>query len=128
MFVESTAGVKVIVETTYQADISKPSANNFVHSYHVRFENFSGYEIQLLNRYFEITSGDGAKRIVEGIGVVGKTPVLRHEQSFEYSSYCPLKKPIGKMTGHYIFKNLHTMDIFQVQMPEFVLVADLKLN
>ena len=36
-----------------------------------------------------------------GPGVVGEQPVLAPGQSFEYSSGCPLRTPVGSMEGHY---------------------------
>jgi ApaG protein len=38
---------------------------------------------------------------VEGPGVIGEQPVLGPGESFKYSSWCPLKTPMGMMHGTY---------------------------
>jgi ApaG protein len=38
---------------------------------------------------------------VQGPGVVGEQPVLDPGDTFEYSSFCPLKTPVGSMHGSY---------------------------
>ncbi|HEX6465899.1 MAG TPA: ApaG domain, partial [Terriglobales bacterium] len=40
-------------------------------------------------------------REVTGPGVIGEQPVLAPGESFKYSSWCPLKTPIGMMHGTY---------------------------
>jgi len=38
---------------------------------------------------------------VQGVGVVGKQPVLKPGEQFQYSSWCPLPTPTGTMHGTY---------------------------
>ena len=46
-----------------------------------------------------ITDAAGHTEEVKGPGVVGEQPVLAPGESFKYSSWCPLKTPIGVMRG-----------------------------
>ena len=43
----------------------------------------------------------GRRQEVRGPGVVGKQPVLKPGESFEYTSGVPLPTPSGFMTGSY---------------------------
>ena len=43
----------------------------------------------------------GRRQEVRGAGVVGKQPVLKPGESFEYTSGVPLPTPSGFMTGSY---------------------------
>ena len=56
---------------------------------------------QLISREWIITNADGEVERVKGQGVVGEQPVLPPGGSFEYTSFCPLKTPVGAMQGSY---------------------------
>ena len=45
-----------------------------------------------------ITNSDGKVQTVRGPGVIGKQPVLKPGQSFEYTSGCPLDTVTGIFT------------------------------
>ena len=57
--------------------------------------------MQLISREWIITDADGDVETVQGPGVVGEQPVLDPGESFEYTSFCPLRTPIGSMHGTY---------------------------
>ena len=57
--------------------------------------------MQLRTRHWRITDGAGRRQEVRGPGVVGKEPVLKPGESFEYTSGVPLPTPSGFMTGTY---------------------------
>ena len=42
---------------------------------------------------------------IRGPGVVGLKPVIQPEETFKYSSFCPLKTPFGVMHGSFQMKN-----------------------
>ena len=71
-----TDGVKVSVETIYQPEYSNPSNDHFMFAYKVNIENMGNYAVRLLNRHWYIFDSNGAKREVEGEGVVGQQPVI----------------------------------------------------
>lgn len=75
------------------------------------------HECQLLSRHWEITDGDES-HIVEGDGVIGKTPILAPGTVFEYESQCMLKSTQGSMKGYFTFINRHTNQIFRATIPE----------
>jgi ApaG protein len=59
--------------------------------------------------------------------VVGKTPTIKPNGVFSYSSFCPLKTPIGSMEGSYIMVNEEGEE-FSVKIPVFRLIASQVLN
>ncbi len=123
-----TRGIRVSVRPRYEVNASNPSQNNFVHSYQVSIHNMGEATVQLLRREWNITDGDGSKRIVKGDGVIGEQPIIEPGDSHTYSSWCPLKFPAGKMSGHYEMEDLVSHQIFNVEVPSFSLIADFKNN
>ena len=57
--------------------------------------------MQLRSRHWKITDALGRLQEVKGPGVVGKTPMLRPGEVFEYTSGTPLSTPWGFMGGTY---------------------------
>jgi len=124
----TTHGIKISVSSRYEKEASNPTLNRYIHSYFISIENQSKKNVQLLSRYWLITDGDGSKREVKGEGVVGEQPMLYPGDTHSYNSWSPLSFPAGKMAGHYIMKDLDTGELFQVDIPEFKLVASFKEN
>jgi ApaG protein len=96
-----TQGVVVEVASAYVPERSSPEHAEYFFAYTVRISNTGGATIQLLNRHWIITDGDGQVEEVRGPGVVGEQPVLRPGESFQYTSACPLGTPYGTMRGSY---------------------------
>ena len=96
-----TRGVKVSVKAHYSKEHSDPERPLCFFLYTITIENQSNIEVQLLNRHWEITDGNGAVEHVRGPGVVGKQPTLRPGESFEYTSGCPLTTEFGFMQGEF---------------------------
>ena len=128
MIAEITQGVKVSVETEYQPSYSSPSQYNYVFTYRITIENKSEFTIQLLRRRWHIFDAGFQAREVEGEGVVGQQPVLEPGQSHQYVSGCNLKSGIGKMVGTYQMERIVDGVKFEVVVPEFTMVAPLRLN
>lgn len=124
----TTNGITVRVEPTYQEKHSQPSAWRFIFSYRILIENNSPNTVQLLRRHWFIVEGNGEVREVEGEGIVGKQPVLRPGETHQYSSWCPIRSDLGKMYGSFLMIRTDTGDAFEVDIPEFKLVAPAKLN
>ena len=103
MFVSEavTRGVRVRVESEYAPDRSKPSKSQWFFLYTVTISNEGPEVVQLLTRHWVITDGEGHIEEVRGPGVVGKQPILKPGESFEYTSGCPLTTPFGVMEGTY---------------------------
>jgi len=96
-----TRGVRVEVESFYDAERSAPQDRYYFFAYRVRITNDGTERLQLMRRHWRITDADGSVQDVEGPGVVGRQPVLEPGQSFEYTSFCPLRTPLGWMEGEY---------------------------
>ena len=123
-----TEGVKVSVETIYQPEYSNPMNDHFMFAYRVNIENLGNYAVRLVSRHWYIFDSNGAKREVEGEGVVGVQPVIQPGDSYQYVSACNLRTDIGKMFGSYQMENLYNKKLFTVQIPVFEMVAPFKLN
>jgi len=61
-----------------------------------------------------------AKQEVKGPGVVGKTPMLRPGEVFEYTSGTPLATPSGIMGGTYQMVS-ESGENFDIEIPTFSL-------
>jgi ApaG protein len=120
MYQATTRAIRVTVRPQYLADQSDPSQAQFVWAYHVRLENTGTETVQLRARHWKIRDGNGRLQEVKGPGVVGKTPVLRPGQSFEYSSGTPLSTPSGIMSGTYQMVS-EGGEQFDVEIPAFSL-------
>jgi len=128
MLTEITQGVRVTVETEYQPSYSSPSQYHYVFTYRITIENQSDFTIQLRRRHWHIYDAGFVAREVEGEGVVGQQPVLEPGQVHQYVSGCNLKSGIGKMAGTYEMERIVDGTKFSVNIPEFTMVAPLRLN
>ena len=106
---------------------SSPENSIFLFSYDVEIKNNSGSKVQLLSRYWHIQDGDGNVEEVRGPGVIGLQPLIKPNERFEYSSFCPLKTPFGMMSGAYQMK-LNSGEIFDAAIPAFSLHATEHVN
>ena len=97
----TTRGVRVKVESEYAPDRSEPSKNQWFFVYSVTIVNEGTETVQLLTRHWIIKDGAGHIEEVRGPGVVGKQPILKPGESFDYTSGCPLTTPFGVMEGTY---------------------------
>jgi len=93
--------IRVEVLSQYSPENSRPLEDEWVFQYTVRITNQGPETVQLLSRHWIITDALEHTKEVKGPGVVGEQPVLAPGESFQYSSWCPLKTPIGTMRGTY---------------------------
>ncbi len=121
-FCATTDGITVRVQPRYAADQSDPAQGHWVWHYHVRVENQSGREVQLIDRSWIITDGRGTRRDVVGEGVVGEQPIIAHGGSYDYVSGCPLPTPMGTMHGSFGMTDSGGRR-FEVEIPAFDLVS-----
>lgn len=123
-----TKDVSVSVEVNYQHQHSNKQTSEFVFSYKVTIQNLSKSTIQLLHRHWIIFESNGIKREVKGEGVIGEQPVIDPNESFEYTSWCPIQNNLGYMEGVYIMRDIHTNNLFEVEIPRFQLIEPTQLN
>ena len=96
-----TSSVHVQVESRYHADYSAPARKEWFFSYTIRITNHRSEQVQLISRHWIITDETGYVEEVRGPGVVGKQPLLKPGESFEYTSGTHLATPVGTMRGTY---------------------------
>ena len=97
----TTRGIHIQVTSAYLPERSSPQESQYFFTYRVRISNVGTERAQLISRVWVITDSDGNVQEVRGPGVVGEQPVLAPGTTFEYSSFCPLKTPVGSMHGTY---------------------------
>lgn len=127
-FTEITAGIRVSVETFYQATHSNPAQSHFVFAYRITIWNGSEQAIRLRRRQWFIVDSDGSRREVEGEGVVGEQPFIAPGENYRYVSGCNLNTEIGKMFGTYLMERQMDKKLFFVKIPEFKMVVPTKMN
>lgn len=96
-----TNHIRVEVLSKYSPENSLPLQDEWVFEYTVRITNQGPETVQLVSRHWIITDALEHTREVKGPGVVGEQPVLPPGESFQYSSWCPLRTPTGVMRGTY---------------------------
>jgi ApaG protein len=96
-----TNGVHIEVDSEYVPEQSDPQTQFYFFAYHITITNEGTLPVQLLNRHWIITDGNGKIEEVKGPGVIGEQPTLEPGDSFNYSSFCPLPTPMGTMRGYY---------------------------
>ena len=120
-FSATTRSIVVTVRASYLDDQSDADESRFVWAYHVTIHNAGRETVQLLRRTWHITDGRGRSIKVEGPGVLGEQPVLRAEETFEYTSGTPLQTPSGFMQGLYHMIATVSGERFDVAIPAFSL-------
>lgn len=96
-----TNHIRVEVLSQPSPENSRPQQGEWVFQYTVRITNQGTETVQLRSRHWIITDAQDHVEEVKGPGVVGEQPVLGPGESFKYSSWCPLKTPMGMMHGTY---------------------------
>jgi ApaG protein len=117
-----TEDIRVEVMSSYSPENSRPQEGEWVFQYTVRITNQGRDTVQLISRHWVIT--DAADRVeeVRGPGVVGEQPTLKPGESFKYSSWCPLKTPMGLMYGTYEMRR-ENGSRFDIEIAPFALKA-----
>lgn len=96
-----TRGIRIRVESFFVPDRSDIENGQWFFAYQVRISNEGSETAQLVSRHWIITDADGHAEHVKGPGVVGEQPTLQPGESFQYTSACPLRTPVGTMHGTY---------------------------
>jgi len=96
-----TEGVRVRVRARYSPEHSDPERSSWFFLYTIRIANEGDEAVRLLSRHWIITDATGQVEEVNGPGVVGAQPHLEPNESFEYTSGCPLRTPFGSMRGSF---------------------------
>ena len=119
--------IRVQVVSQHSAENSRPDQGVWVFQYTVRITNQGDETVQLVSRHWIITDGVGHTEEVRGPGVVGEQPVLEQGRAFQYSSWCPLKTPMGVMRGTYQMVSADGRK-FDIEIAPFALKARYSIN
>jgi ApaG protein len=125
MYKSITHDVQITATPTFSPDRSEPEAGRFFWTYTIEIENLGAIQVQLLERVWRITDGNGRLETVRGPGVVGETPILEPGGSFRYTSGCGLTTPSGLMSGAYRMIDADGRS-FDVDIPPFSLDSPLE--
>ncbi|HTL75289.1 MAG TPA: Co2+/Mg2+ efflux protein ApaG [Casimicrobiaceae bacterium] len=93
--------ISVTPKVTFLSEQSDPDKNHFVFAYTITVTNTGDVTAQLVSRHWIITDAEHRVQEVKGQGVVGKQPLLRPGESFEYTSGASIPTPVGTMRGSY---------------------------
>ncbi|WP_407401581.1 Co2+/Mg2+ efflux protein ApaG [Chryseobacterium sp.] len=128
MFSKITSNIKVSVVPEYDLVNSYPAENRYVFKYHISIDNESGFPIKVMRRKWLIFDVGFGFTEVDGEGIIGLTPELLPDTSFNYYSNVMIKSGLGTMSGVYLVKNEDTNEFFEIEIPKFSLFADVLTN
>lgn len=128
MFQQITKGIKISIKTTFNGLIYRGYQQYYSFSYYVFIENNSKDTVKLLERFWTIFDSLNNTEYVEGEGVIGETPVLKPNETYNYRSNCFLLSTTGAMKGNYKMINPDTLEEFLVIIPTFQLTTTPTLN
>ena len=120
MAAENKNLIKISAEPQFIPEQSEPDDNRYIFAYTITIENIGSVPAQLISRHWIITDAAGEVQEVKGLGVVGHQPLLQPGQSFQYTSGCALKTPVGSMKGSYQMV-AEDGSTFEAEIPEFTL-------
>jgi len=106
------------VVARYLPEESQVEAGVYAFSYTITVRNTGPVTAQLIARHWYITDARGRVEEVHGLAVVGKQPLLRPGEQFEYTSWLRLNTPQGSMRGHYACMTEDAQP-FDAPVPEF---------
>ena len=110
----------VSVTTIYIDDQSAPDRDSYVFTYSVTIKNKGQVGAQLIARHWIITDANNHVEEIRGLGVVGRQPLLKPGEEFEYTSGTSLATPQGSMQGEFLCVTEQGAQ-FNVEIPEFLL-------
>ena len=125
MYKAITHGVQITAMPAYSPERSEPATDRYFWTYTIEILNIGDVRVQLLERTWRITDGNGRLETVQGAGVVGENPVLLPGESFRYTSGCGLTTPSGLMSGAYRMIDADGRR-FDVEIPAFSLDSPLE--
>jgi ApaG protein len=112
--------ISVTARTLYVPEQSDPESGRYVFAYTISIRNTGTVTAQLISRHWVITDANNKVREVRGLGVIGAQPLLKPDESFEYTSGTAIATPVGTMHGTYqmVTEDGHQFD---AAIPRFTL-------
>ena len=112
--------ITVAARTAFIPDQSDVEGNRYVFQYTITITNTGTLPAQLVSRHWIITDSNNQVQEVRGQGVVGEQPMLRPNESFQYTSGTAIATPVGTMRGSYQMVAEDGKQ-FDAAIPEFTL-------
>jgi len=119
--------ITVQVQSQFLPEQSDPAQQQYFFAYTVRITNTGQQPAQVISRHWIIVDGNNQRQDVRGLGVVGQQPLLAPGETFEYTSGCPLRTPVGSMHGSYLCAGDDGQP-FEASIAEFVLAMPRTLH
>ncbi|MCL1037318.1 Co2+/Mg2+ efflux protein ApaG [Shewanella corallii] len=116
------ASIRIEVETEYIEQQSDPEQDKFLFSYTITIFNEGAAPAKLESRHWIITDANGRTSEVQGSGVVGETPTIDPNTSYQYTSGTVLETPLGVMEGSYDMLSSDGQ-VFKANIPAFRLAV-----
>ncbi len=112
--------ITVAARTAFIPDQSDVDSGRYVFAYTITITNTGTVPAQLVSRHWIITDSNNQVQEVKGNGVVGEQPLLRPQESFQYTSGTAIATPVGTMRGSYQMVAEDGVQ-FDAPIPEFTL-------
>lgn len=112
--------IRVSTRTRYLADQSDEASGRFVFAYTITITNAGTVSAQLISRHWIIADASEKTQEVRGLGVVGEQPLIKPQESYEYTSGTALTTGVGTMRGSYRMLAADGHE-FDAPIPEFAL-------
>lgn len=117
-----TKNIQVNVSPMFIKELSDSFYNTrYTWSYDISIKNNGPITIQIISRYWEVVSADGHIDKVHGAGIVGKKPIIKSGESFQYTSQVHLQTKSGFMSGIYYARSKEDDGNFPINIPAFSL-------
>ena len=112
--------ISVAARTAFIPDQSSVESGRYVFAYTITITNTGTVPAQLVSRHWVITDSNNQVQEVRGDGVIGEQPLLRPNESFQYTSGTAIATPVGTMRGSYQMVAEDGVR-FDAPIPEFML-------
>jgi len=112
--------ITVAARTAFIPDQSDLGSGRYVFAYTITITNTGTVPAQLVSRHWVITDSNNQVQEVRGAGVIGEQPLLRPNESFQYTSGTAIATPVGTMRGSYQMVAQDGVQ-FDAPIPEFTL-------
>jgi len=112
--------ITVAARTAFIPDQSDLGTGRYVFAYTITITNTGTVPAQLVSRHWVITDSNNQVQEVRGAGVIGEQPLLRPNESFQYTSGTAIATPVGTMRGSYQMVAQDGVQ-FDAPIPEFTL-------
>jgi ApaG protein len=114
--------ITITARTTHIPGQSDEANNRYVFAYTIKIFNSGSVAARLVSRHWIITDAENRVQEVRGLGVVGEQPLLKPQQSYEYTSSTAIPTAVGTMRGSYQMVAEDGV-AFDAPIPEFTLSA-----